>query len=105
MAKKSNKIEYLPSFIQELEKIMYYITDILENPKAAETLLSNIDKAIIDRSINPESYEKYRSGKNRKYIWYRIYVEKYIVFYTVIDNNIMEIAHILYNRRDFNKLM
>lgn len=105
MAKKNNKIEYLPSFVQELEKIMYYITYILQNQKAAETLLDNIDKAIMGRSINPESYEKYRSSKNRKYSWYRIYVEKYIIFYTVIDNNIIEVSHILYNRRDFDKLI
>lgn len=102
MEKNNYKIQYLPSFDQELNKIIYYITYNLQNPKAAEKLLDNINKSIIDRGIEPEGYEKYKSKRNRRYIWYRIYVQNYVIFYTVKSDTI-EIAHILYNKRNFNK--
>ena len=104
MENNNYKIEYLPSFGEELNGIMYYITYILQNKKAAEKLLDNINRVISERSINPESYLKYKSNKNGEYIWYRINVDNYTIFYTVRDY-IMEIAHILYGRRNFDKLI
>lgn len=100
---KQNKydIRYLSSFEEELNEIIYYIAYKLKNAQAAEQLLENISNAIINRSINPESFEVYKSEKNRKYIWYRIYVKNFIIFYTV-RNNIMEVAHILYRKRNLN---
>jgi len=102
--KNNYEIEYLPSFGEELNEIIYYITYILRNPNAADKLLDNIDKSIMERKLNPEVYEKYKSNKKRKYNWYRIYVGNYMIFYTIKDNKI-EMSHILYNKRDMNKLI
>lgn len=104
MEKSNYEIEYLLSFEQELDKIMYHITYNLQNPKAAENLLDSINEAIIERSISPEGYEEYKNKRNRKYIWYRIYVGNYTIFYT-IKNSTMEIAHILYSKRNFDNLI
>ena len=101
---KKNKILYLPSFSKELNEILYYITFNLENKHAAENLLNKIQDAIVNRSINPESYETYNSIKNRKYKWYRIYVDNYTIFYTVKDST-MTVAHIIYSKRNFDKLI
>ena len=104
MAKNNYNIQYLPSFSEELDEVLKYITYKLKNKKAAEKLLEKINNAILNRSKNPENYEKYVSEKNRRYIWYRIYVENYTIFYTV-RNNTMEIVHLIYHKRNLDKLI
>lgn len=45
--------------------------------------------------------EEYISFKNRKQVYYRIYVKNYIIFYTIKDDE-MEVRRILYSKRNFN---
>ncbi|MBR3002511.1 MAG: type II toxin-antitoxin system RelE/ParE family toxin [Clostridia bacterium] len=99
MAKNKYTIRYLPSFSEELNEIIYYISFTLKNKKAAEKMLYNVYTAIEQRIKNPESYEIYKSKINMKYNWYRIYVGNFTIFYTV-SNNIIEIAHLIYSARN-----
>lgn len=41
---------------------------------------------------------------NEDILIYKIYVDNYVIFYTMIDN-IMEIRNMKYNRRDFEKII
>ena len=104
MAKNKYTIKYLPSFSEELDEIIYYITFILKNKKSAERLLQNVHNAIEQRSESPESYEIYKSKVNMRYDWYRIYVGNFTIFYTV-RNTIMEVTHIIYSARNFDDLI
>ena len=104
MAKNKYTIKYLPSFSEELNEILYYITFILKNKNAAERLLENVHSAIEKRIENPESYEIYKSKANMKYNWYRIYVGNFIIFQTV-RNKIIEITHIIYGKRNLDDLI
>lgn len=104
MVKNNFTIKYLPSFDKEFNEILYYITYVLKNKIAAENLLKSVDSAISRRSINPESFEIYRSNKKRKYNFYKIHIKSFTIFYTV-RHNTMEIVHILYNKRNFNNLI
>ena len=104
MVKNKYTIEYLPSFSEELNEIIYYITFILKNKNAAERLLQNVHNAIEQRRDSPESYEIYKSKVNMKYDWYRIYISNFTIFYTV-RNSIMEITHIIYSARNLDALI
>ena len=104
MVKDNYNIEYLPSFDEELGEILYYITYKLQNKIAAERLLENIENAIVSRGVNQEGFEVYRSVKDRKYSWYRIYVGNFTIFY-VVKNNIMIVSHILYSKRNIEELI
>ena len=104
MAKNKYTIKYLPSFKEELDEILYYITFILKNKKAAERLLNKVHEVIEQRSENPEIYEMYKNKINMKYSWYRVYIGNFTIFYT-IKNNIMEITHIIYSKRNFDHLI
>lgn len=104
MTKNKYNIKYLPSFDDELNEILYYISNKLKNKIAAEKLLENISGAIINRSINLSECVEYKSVKNRKYKWYKIYVKNYIVIYT-LRNNTMEVAHIFYRKRNIEELI
>lgn len=109
MADNKYRLRYLPLFYKDFSSIVDYITNVLENPKAAENLISAVESAIMERIPNAESFEKYASKKERKYTYYRIYVGNYIIYYVVIDDNaddkIMEIRRILYKGRDGEKLI
>lgn len=74
----------------------------IKNKKASERLLKNIEKSIKERSKNPESYARYERSNKSKFVWYRIYVKNFTIFYTVEDN-IMKVAHIIYSRRDIER--
>lgn len=104
MIKNRYKIQYLNSYKKELYEIIWYISYNFKNEKAAERLLNKISDAIIKRSRSPEIYETYKSKNNRKYIWYRIYVDNYTIFYTV-KNDMMKIAHVIYSRRNIDELV
>ena len=95
-------LRYLPLFRDDLLSAINYIRDTLQNEKAANDLVDEVERAIISRSENPEIFEKYRSLRDRKYPYYRIYVRNYVVYYVVIPENppIMEVRRFLYNRRN-----
>ena len=52
---------------------------------AAKNLLDKIEREIEVRANSSAQYEKYKSSKNRKMIYYRIYVNNYTIFYTIKD--------------------
>ena len=102
MAKNRYNIKYSKQFVIDLENILYYITYELKNKKSAEKLVDNISTAIVKRNKNPEIYEKYKTKSGN--IYYRIYINNYIVFYTVLGN-IMEVRRIIYSRRNIDEIL
>ncbi len=87
-----------------MNEIVDYITIQLQNPVAAENLVDDIETAIQERLHCAESFEPYHSAKERRYPYYRIQVRNFTIFYIVIGN-IIEVRRILYNRRDFSKII
>lgn len=109
MGDTNYKLRYLPLFYRDLEEKIVYIAETLQNPKAANDLLNDVENAIFERLPNAESFEPYHSAKERRYKYYRIYVKNYIVYYVVIDNEgsdkIMEVRRFLYNKQNWKELV
>lgn len=80
---KNYKLLYLPEFYDDLNETLDYITNVLDNPQAADDLLSEIEKAIQNRRIMPLISEPVASQRDRKNVYYRIYVKNYIIYYVV----------------------
>ena len=97
-------MRYLPLFYQDLDEKLTYIKEKLSNPQAANELLNAVEKAILERLPFAEAFEPYKSRHDRKYVYYRIYVKNYIVYYVVIDDEgtekIMEVRRFLYNKQN-----
>ncbi len=101
-------LQYLPLFFEDLENIVLYIRDELKNPKAANHLIDEVEHAILERQKSADSFEVYHSVKERKYPYYRIYVNNYVIYYVIIDTEnekIMEVRRILYKGRDRDTLV
>lgn len=109
MAETKYKLRYLPLFYEDLEQKVVYIVENLQNSKAANDLIDAVEKAILERLPVAEAFEPYQSMKERRYLYYRIYVKNFVVWYVVIDDEgndkIMEIRRFLYNKQDKNKLL
>ena len=52
--------------------------------KALDACNDDVEKAILKRQPFAEAFEPYRSMKERKYPYYRIYVKNYIIFWRLI---------------------
>lgn len=103
------QLQYLPLFYDDLLEKASYIRDNLSNPKAANDLLDAVEQAILERLPVCESFEPYHSVRERKYQYYRIYVNNFVVYYVVIDddpdNKIMEVRRFLYKRQDRDNIV
>lgn len=104
MAEIKYELRYLPLFYDDLEEHVMYIANVLGNMKAADNLLTAVEKAILERYEKAESYEQYHSVKERSYPYYRIYVKNYVIYYVIIptgnNKKIMEVRRILHGRQD-----
>ena len=109
MLNKRYRLRYLPLFYEELDEKVTYIAEKLKNPKAANDLLDKVEAAILERLPVAESFEPYHSIRERRYTYYRIYVDNYIIYYVVIDDDpedlIMEVRRFLYNRQNQKKIV
>ena len=109
MADNQYELRYLPLFYEDLEQKVIYISEMLNNEKAANDLLDAVEKAIMERLPIAESFEPYCSVKERQYKYYRIHVKNFVIYYVVIDNigskKIMEVRRFLYNKQDREQLI
>ena len=109
MYDKKYRLRYLPLFYEDVDEKITYIAEKLKNPKAASDLLDKVEKALLDRLPVAESFEPYHSIRERKYAYYRIYVDNFIIYYVVIDDDEvspnMEVRRFLYNRQDQRRLV
>lgn len=109
MLSKKYRLRYLPLFYEDLDEKVTYILGKLKNPKAANDLLDKVEAAIIEWLPVAESFEPYYSIRERRYAYYRIYVDNYIIYYVVIDDNpndlVMEVRRFLYNGQNRDNMV
>lgn len=98
------EIEYNSSFQEDFYEITDYISDRLYNIQATDRLIKKVEQSILKRSYSPLSYEIYRKDKELQYTYYRIYINNFIIFYSVEDNK-MIIRRIIYSKRDLRNIV
>ena len=109
MNNEKYQLRYLPIFLEDVKEIVLYIKNELSNEKAANDLIDAVENAILQRLPVCESFEPYHSKKERKYLYYKIYVKNYVAYYVVIDDEgsdkIMEVRRFLYNKQNKERLL
>ena len=109
MLSKKYRLSYLPLFQEDLDEKITYIVEKLKNPKAASDLLDKVEAAIMERLLVAESFEPYHSIRERRYTYYRIYVDNYTIYYVVIDDDpndpVMEVRRFLYSGQNREELI
>lgn len=109
MLNKRYRLRYLPLFYEEVDEKVTYIAEKLKNPKAANDLLDKVETAILERLPVAEAFESYHSIREHRYTYYRIYVDNYIIYYVIIDDDpkdlIMEVRRFLYNGQNQKEMV
>ena len=98
------EIKYLPSFQQELDAVVDYISLTLEAPRAALNLVNKLDTEIKRLKEFPNAHRLYRPIKPIKTQYRILTVKNYLVFYVVLEKHI-EIHRIIYNKRNLSQLI
>ncbi|WP_019790495.1 type II toxin-antitoxin system RelE/ParE family toxin [Streptococcus sobrinus] len=104
MTKENYQLRFLPLFEKDLNAIVDYISQSLQNPRAAHRLLSAVEGAINDRLARPLAFPASPSIHKRRHPYYYIRVKNLIIFYVVIGNT-MEVRKILYSKRNFDDFL
>ena len=99
-----SEIKYLPSFQQELNTIVEYITFTLKAPQAASDLLDELEKSIHNLRNFPLAHRLYRPIKPIATEYRVLTVKNYLVFYVVLEETI-EIHRIIYKKRNLSQLI
>lgn len=102
MESKMPEIRYTRLFEADMIEAVDYITQVLNNPMAAERLVADVEKGILERAACADSFEPYATTHKRPDPYYRIYIRNYTVFYVVIDG-VMEIRRFLYSASNLPK--
>ena len=104
MSKSTYKLTFLPLFKEDLLETVDYITNTLQNPKAAHRLVDDIESAIDKRLESPLLFAPYQSLTTREHPYYRISVRNFSVFYVVLGDT-MEVRRLLYSKRNIDALL
>ena len=98
------EVKYLPSFYQDLDAIVEYISVALEAPRAALNLLDELEEEINNLKKYPNAHRLYHPIKPILTKYRILTVKNYFVFYVVIEN-IIEIHRIIYKKRNLSQLI
>lgn len=95
------RLEILPTFEEDFNQIVDYITIKVANPSAALNLVDKVYTAIQERLDYPLSLQAFQSKEKRLHPYYVIRVGNYSIFYVVIGQ-VMEVRRILYSKRNLD---
>ena len=95
-------LKFSDSFYKDFYNILSYIQNELGNAIAAENLIEKVDEEINKRLNNPKDFQIFLTPNQNEY--YRIYINNFIIFYTVTNTD-MVVRRIVYYKRNFDELL
>ena len=101
---KMHELKYLPLALEDLREITNYIANILKSPKAALTLLDNLEHSILRLQQFPYSCKLYKPMKPLDAEYRILPVKNYLVFYIGSEHTV-EIHRIIYAKINYEKLI
>ncbi len=100
------KIEYLPAALRDLTEIALYISNVLQNKKAALDLTQEIVGNVDGLAGFPYKNAVYLPIRPLKYEYRRMAVKNYLIFYRV-DEDLKQVTvvRIIYARRNIGEIL
>jgi len=98
------KIVYLPLAIDDLKGIIKYIANELEAPRAAENLVTKIDKEVLKIADNPFRCHLFVPLEKLKYEYRVLNIDNYSLFY-IVEKEKIEIHRVLYSKMDTMRIL
>jgi len=90
----------------DIDEIMYYIDNKLENMQAAMGFLDDIEQSYRSLEGHPNMYTLCPDVRLREKGYRQIPIKNCLIFYRVDDvNNVVYIVRVVYGGREYGKLM
>ncbi len=100
------KIEYLKLAKEDMEGIIYYVSQHLRNKTAALNLANDFIKCSNNISEFPYGNTEYISTQPLKNKYRGAKVKNFIIFYTINEENkTITIVRVLYQKRNIDKIL
>lgn len=98
------KIDYLPSYSDDLDAVLFYLEADQKSPRAADTLLEALDTAVQGLTEFPRRYRKYHPKYPLETEYRLMFVKGNAVFYTIDEKErAVKIHRILNSHCDFDQ--
>ena len=98
------KVVYLPLALNDLKDTIKYIANELEAPKAADNLVSKIDKEVLKIADNPFRCHLYVPLEKLKYEYRVLNIGNYSLFY-IVEKEKVTIHRVLYSQMDTLRIL
>lgn len=95
-------LQFSNSFYKDFADIISYIQIELKNTVAAENLIEKVDVEINKRLKNLKNFQVFFTPNHNEY--YRIYINNYVIFYTIKDKT-MTVRRMIYYKRNYDELL
>jgi plasmid stabilization system protein ParE len=91
---------------EDMYEIFDYIFDVLKSPIAAKNLFTEIKDQMSSLSIQPERCTFVSDAQFRYRGIHKLFVKNYIIFFVIdYDKDEVHVIRILYNRRNWGKIL
>ena len=98
------QLNYLPSALQDMKEIAYYISFELLNPSAADKISARLIKSAEDMTMFPYANPVYQTIRTLRKAYRKLLVENYLMFYFVDETcKTVIIAHVRYAKCDHGR--
>lgn len=102
----SYQVEYLPSAIQDLRDIVFYISHELSNPASADGLAEEIVSKVEQLEHFPYAFPAYRPLRPLEHEYRRMPVKNHLIFYWVEEEKrLVTVARVVYGRRNYSETL
>ena len=98
------KIEIISTAMDDLRDIYNYISNVLNNPIAAERIIKNVRQAFLSISNMPFIGQSLNNKINTDTSFRFFTCGNYLIFYLVEENHVA-IHRIIYGKRDYAKIL
>lgn len=100
------KLSFLPIAKQDIDNIIYYISNVLNNRIAARNLSNNFIKGANSILDFPYGLPAYESSKKLEYEYRCLRIKNFLMFYTINENNkTITIVRVIYKGRNIDNIL
>ena len=100
------KLEFLPIAKKDIEDIIYYITNNLNNRTATINLSKDFIKGANNILDFPYGLSEYKPKHNLKNVYRSLKIKNFLMFYTINEKDkIITIVRVLYQKMDINNIL
>ena len=100
------KLEFLPIAKKDIEDIIYYITNNLNNRTTAINLSKDFIKGANNILDFPYGSSEYKTKYGLKNVYRSLKIKNFLMFYTINEKDkIITIVRVLYQKMDINNIL